>query len=114
MLGSAATKARHAPRGIRALATLALIAGSAGAGDAPTLDPGLVAEVVATFDGRVYPLAAERFGAAEDVDGDGRFTILVSSWLTRLAGGRYSVDGFVRGADFDRSVDPPFGNHGDM
>ena len=79
-----------------------------------SLDPGLVAEVVATFDERGYPLAAQRFGAAEDVDGDGRFTILVSSWLTRLAGGRYSVDGFVRGADFDRSVDQPFGNRGDM
>ena len=82
--------------------------------DASSLDPGLVPEVVAAFDERVYPVAARRFGAAEDVDRDGRFTILVSSWLTRLAGGRYKVDGFVRGADFDVSVDQPFGNRGDM
>ena len=82
--------------------------------DADGLDPGFVPEVVATFDGRVYPAAARRFGPAEDVDGDGRFTILVSSWLNRLAGGRYKVDGFVRGADFDRSVAEPFGNRCDM
>ncbi len=82
--------------------------------DASSLDPGFVPEVVATFDEKVYPLASRRFGAAEDVDGDGRFTIFVSSWLTRLAGGRYKVDGFVRGADFDRSVAEPFGNRSDM
>jgi hypothetical protein len=82
--------------------------------DEESLAPGFVEEVVATFDERVYPLAARRFGAAADVDGDGRFTIFVSSWLTRLAGGRYKVDGFVRGADFDRSVDTPFGNRSDM
>jgi hypothetical protein len=82
--------------------------------DEGTLAPGFVEEVVATFDERVYPLAERRFGPAADVDGDGRFTIFVSSWLTRLAGGRYKVDGFVRGADFDRSVDTPFGNRSDM
>ncbi len=82
--------------------------------DEGSLAPGFVAEVVATFDERVYPLAERRFGTAADVDGDGRFTIFVSSWLTRLAGGRYKVDGFVRGADFDRSVETPFGNRSDM
>jgi hypothetical protein len=82
--------------------------------DEGSLAPGFVEEVVATFDERVFPLAERRFGTAADVDGDGRFTIFVSSWLTRLAGGRYKVDGFVRGADFDRSVDTPFGNRSDM
>lgn len=82
--------------------------------DEAALAPGFVAEVIATFDEHVYPLAARRFGPAEDVDGDGRFTIFVSSWLTRLAGGRFKVDGFVRGADFDRSVRAPFGNASDM
>ncbi len=82
--------------------------------DEASLAPGFVEEVVATFDERVFLLAERRFGTAADVDGDGRFTIFVSSWLTRLAGGRYKVDGFVRGADFDRSVDTPFGNRSDM
>ena len=47
------------------------------------------------------PSPRRTFGQARDVDGDGRFTVLMSSWLTRLAGGRHAVDGFVRGADFD-------------
>ena len=54
------------------------------------------------------------FGRARDVDGDGRFTVLMSSWLTRLAGGRHAVDGFVRGADFDATLAAPFGNRCDM
>jgi hypothetical protein len=83
-------------------------------GDFDRIDPGLAREVVATFDGRVYPMAARRFGPAEDVDGDGRFTIFVSGWLTRLAAGRIKVDGFVRGADFDAGLDAPFGNRCDM
>jgi hypothetical protein len=82
--------------------------------DTDALAPEMVAEVVATFDTSVFPLAERRFGAAEDVDGDGRFTILVSSWLTRLAGGRLKVDGFVRGADFDLGLARPFSNRCDM
>jgi len=82
--------------------------------DSTALGQEMVADVVATFDTRVYPLAQKRFGAAEDVDGDGRFTILVSSWLTRLAGGRLKVDGFVRGADFDLGLAGPFSNRCDM
>ncbi len=46
--------------------------------------------------------------------GDGRFTILLSSWLDHLGGGRFSVDGFVRGSDLDTDVRPPFGNQCDM
>jgi hypothetical protein len=71
-------------------------------------------DLVATFDGRVFPTAATTFGRARDVDGDGRFAILITSWLTRLAGGRHAVDGFVRGADFDATLDAPFGNRCDM
>ena len=51
---------------------------------------------------------------ARDVDQDGRFTILLSSWLEHLAGGRYAVDGFVRVADLDRDLARPFGNGCDM
>ena len=71
-------------------------------------------DIVATFDGRVFPTAATTFGRARDVDGDGRFTVLMSNWLTRLAGGRHAVDGYVRGADFDATIASPFGNRCDM
>ncbi len=74
----------------------------------------LLKDLVATFDDRVYPTSAGTLGVAADVDGDGRFTVLLSSWLTRLAGGRHTVDGFVRGADFDPGLAPPFGNRCDM
>jgi hypothetical protein len=74
----------------------------------------LLRELVATFDHQVFPMAAKTIGQARDADGDGRFTILMSSWLTRLAGGRHSVDGFVRGADLDPSFTAPFSNRCDM
>jgi len=59
-------------------------------------------------------MAARTIGQAHDSDGDGRFTIFLSSWLTRLAGGRHSVDGFVRGADLDPEFAAPFSNQCDM
>ena len=73
-----------------------------------------VADIVNTFDDRIFPLMSSRFGPAPDVDGDGRFTVLLSSWLDHLGGGRYAVDGFVRVADLDRVVRPPLGNQCDM
>src|SRR5262249_48231173 len=66
------------------------------------------------FDDRIYPLTAQHLGRANDIDGDGRFTILVSSSLDHLGGGRYTVDGFVRVADLDPAYMPPFGNQCDM
>jgi hypothetical protein len=75
---------------------------------------GLLRDVVATLDDRVLPTAAPHFGLARDVDGDGRFTVLITGWLSRLAGGRLAVDGFVRGADLDPDVPAPFGNRCDM
>ena len=48
------------------------------------------------------------------MDGDGRFTILFSSWLDRLGGGRHAVNGFVKVADLDATVPAPFGNRCDM
>jgi hypothetical protein len=71
-------------------------------------------DLVATFDDQVFPIAARTIGQAHDADEDGRFTVLISSWLTRLAGGRHAVDGFVRGADFNRALPAPFSNHCDM
>jgi hypothetical protein len=84
------------------------------ASDLAGVPPETLRDLVATFDGRVFPAAAAAFGPARDVDGDGRFTVLMSHWLTRLAGGRHAVDGYVRGADFDAALDAPFGNRCDM
>src|SRR4051812_38367549 len=74
----------------------------------------VIRDVVGTFDDRIQPTAARTMGLARDIDGDGRFTVLLSSWLTRLAGGRHAVDGFVRGADLDPSLNAPFSNRCDM
>jgi hypothetical protein len=81
--------------------------------DVEVVGPEVLRDLVTTFDDAVFPTAARTFGQARDVDGDGRFTVLISSWLTRLAGGRHAVDGFVRGADFDPRLGPPFGNRCD-
>lgn len=76
--------------------------------------PDLTADIVATFDNHVYPVSARAFGLAEDVDGDGRFTILVSGRLARMGDGGNAVDGFVRVTDLDDSYPAPFGNNCDM
>ena len=82
--------------------------------DADKVARGTLADAITTFDDRVDPLAGELFGAARDVNGDGRFTILFSSWLDHLGGGRHAVNGFVRVADLDAAVPAPFGNRCDM
>jgi hypothetical protein len=71
-------------------------------------------DLVETFDDHVLPTAAGTFGQSLDVDGDGRFTIFLSSWLARMGQGSQAVDGFVRVADLDRAYSPPFGNRCDM
>jgi len=82
--------------------------------DLDQVDPDLVKDIIVTFDDRIHPVTSSRFGAARDVDGDGRFTIFLSSWLDHLGGGRYAVDGFVRVADLDPTFRSPFGNQCDM
>ncbi len=84
------------------------------AADGAKVDVATLRDLVATFDDRIFPTAAARFGPARDVDGDGRFTILLSGWLAKMAGGQVSVDGFVRGADLDVGLGAPFGNRADM
>lgn len=74
----------------------------------------LVEDIVRTFDDRVFPVAAATIGQARDIDGDGRFTVLLSGKLSRLGGGRHAVDGFVRGADLDPAYPSPISNHRDM
>jgi hypothetical protein len=82
--------------------------------DRDIVEASTLRDLVTTFDESIFPEAAARFGPAIDVDRDGRFTVLFSSWLTRLAGGKVSVDGFVRGADLDSTLVEPFGNRCDM
>jgi hypothetical protein len=82
--------------------------------DVEQVSGSLVQDLINTFDDRIFPLTSRRVGRASDVDGDGRFTILFSSWLDHLGGGRHPVDGFVRVADLDPAYRPPFGNHCDM
>ncbi len=82
--------------------------------DGEAVGPEVLRDLVETFDDRVFPVASTTYGTARDVDGDGRFTVLMSSWLEGLSGGRYAVDGFVRGADLDPNLSSPFSNRCDM
>ena len=82
--------------------------------DVGQVEPELLKDLVATFDDRIVPVAAATVGLARDVDGDGRFTVLLSSWLNRLGNGRNAVDGFVRVSDLDLAYSAPFGNRCDM
>jgi hypothetical protein len=79
-----------------------------------SVDNDRLREIVETFDREILPTSERLRGRADDTDGDGRFTILMSGWLAHLGGGRLAVDGFVRGADLDPAVQPPFGNRCDM
>jgi hypothetical protein len=82
--------------------------------DLGRVSPETLRDIVSTFDTRVFPVAARRFGPSVDADHDGRFTVLLTGWLDRQAEGRLPVDGFVRGSDFDLRIAPPFGNQTDM
>ncbi len=81
--------------------------------DTPTARDALH-EIIRTFDDEVHPVATSKLGRHRDVDGDGRFTILLTPWLGRLSGGGVSVGGFVRGSDFYTHVDAPLSNRCDM
>lgn len=78
------------------------------------LYPDIAAEVIRLFDDEVYPTSLQHCGDYCDVDGDGKFAILLSHWLGKLQGGETSVGGFVRGSDFRKTIAPPFGNQADV
>ncbi len=80
--------------------------------DQDAVAPAVIKDVVGSFDDLIEPRAAERFTTPRDLDGDGRFTVLFSSWLGRL--GKGTVDGYARPADFDLGFHPPLGNQSDM
>lgn len=75
---------------------------------------GLAEEIVRTLDTQIIPLFRRKLGRFRDVDGDGKFAVLLTPLLGRLQGGRTSVEGFVRGDDFRSDVRLPFSNHCDM
>lgn len=78
------------------------------------LATGLVDEIVRLFDHKIVVGFQKQIGKVRDVDGDGKFTILLTPWLGKLQGGKTSLDGFVRGCDFDPNVKLPFGQRCDM
>ena len=82
--------------------------------DVGRVEPELLEGPGRDFDDRIFPVAAASVGLARDVDGDGRFTVFLSSWLSRLGNGRNAVDGFVRVSDLDLAFSAPFGNRCDM
>ncbi len=75
---------------------------------------GLVAEIVRLFDEEIVPNSREVLGQFRDVDGDGKFAIVISPWLGKLQGGHTALGGFVRGSDYQNNVQAPFGNHADV
>ena len=111
-LPTAASSYRAIPSRLRAVGRRVQI--YVDAADLANVETATLRDLVESFDNRVWPAVAERFGPATDVDGDGRFTILLTRWLSRLAEGQIRVDGFVRGADLDRRQPAPFGNRADM
>ncbi len=78
------------------------------------LVPGVVEEIIRLFDREIIPCQSRRLGTFRDIDGDGKFSVLLSPWLDRLQGGRTSLGGFVRGSDFRTDVEVPFSNRCDM
>ncbi len=78
------------------------------------LPTGLLDELLETLEAEVLPTIESRFGEIRDVDQDGRFSIVLTPWLSRLQGGKTSINGMVRSSDFRMDVPTPIGNRGDM
>lgn len=70
--------------------------------------------LVHCFDDEIWPRAAARFGAARDVDGDGVLTVFLTEALRELGTSVGSLDGAMRGADFDTRIAAPLGNSCDL
>jgi hypothetical protein len=75
--------------------------------------PETVAFMVDRFDGGVLPVMRRFLGTPDDVDGDGKFAVVVTPALDRLCDGRMSLGGMVWARDFDRRYEAPFGNQAD-
>lgn len=78
------------------------------------LAAGLVDSIIEIMEREVLDKITRKCGPIRDVDQSGRFTILLSPWLSKLQGGKTSINGFVRPSDFRETVAEPFSNHCDM
>ncbi|MFO0866864.1 MAG: hypothetical protein U0744_19870 [Gemmataceae bacterium] len=74
----------------------------------------LAQSIVRTFDEEVLPWMAKHLGRAMDIDRDGRFCIFLTPRVATMQGTAGSLQGFVRGSDFYRDLETPFGNRCDM
>lgn len=70
--------------------------------------------IVRRFEATILPTTEHYLGRPADLDGDGVFTIVLTSWLGRLDGGRTSIGGMVRPADYLDHLEPPFSNRADL
>ncbi|WP_145225339.1 hypothetical protein [Gimesia algae] len=75
---------------------------------------GLVTDLILLLENQVLDKISRECGPIRDVDGNGRFCILLSPWLNKLQGGKTKINGFVRPSDFRDNVAEPFSNHCDM
>lgn len=71
--------------------------------DLETVSPDAIDMIVRTMDESIPARVETRIGSVEDVDGDGRLTILLSQVLGRMAEGTTVLDGFVRTSDFEKA-----------
>lgn len=78
------------------------------------LASGLVSDLISLLENQVLDKINRECGPVRDIDGNGRFTILLSPWLGKLQGGKTTINGFVRPSDFRDNVPEPFSNHCDM
>lgn len=78
------------------------------------LSAGLADEIVRLMDDDIIPGSAARLGMHRDIDGDGKLTVLLTPWLSKLQGGRTTVNGFVRSSDFRSGLEAPFSNQADV
>ncbi|MEO1996649.1 MAG: hypothetical protein ABGZ17_15380, partial [Planctomycetaceae bacterium] len=74
----------------------------------------LAADIVQFLEHDIGPQLAATLGRCQDVDGNGRFTILLTPWLERLQGGKTKLQGFARSSDFLEHSPRPFSNRCDM
>lgn len=78
------------------------------------LTAGLVSDLIAQLENQVLDKIDRECGPIRDVDGNGRFCILLTPWLSKLQGGKTKINGFVRPSDFRDNLAEPFSNHCDM
>ena len=71
-------------------------------------------EIVRVMEREILPTTDRIVGRHRDIDGDRFLTVMLTPWLGRLQGGKTSLGGLVRSADFDLQGESPFSNRSDM